>query len=104
MSKHQKFYIIRQVEGTSLLAAAVRSVFHAQHIIAGSITFRAIGSEGLRDNKPKRLGSWNTLLPAQVETVLDTTTLNPDWYSRQISLYITDNEGFSVSETTVCRT
>ena len=60
-----------------------------------------MGSLGLRDTRPKRCGSWNKLLPDQQTTIIDIATENQDWPCRQISFYITDNEGFSVSKSTV---
>lgn len=62
-----------------------------------------MGLLGLRDTYPKRYGSWNKLLPDQQMKIIDIATWNPDWPCRQISLYITDHEGFSVSKTTVYR-
>jgi len=65
--------------------------------------WRHMGQLGLRDLRPKRVGSWNTLLPDQIDTILEYAAFHPEWSCREISLYITDHEGFSVSETTVYR-
>ena len=61
------------------------------------------GTLGLQDTKPARLQTCNQLLPEQKEMILEVATFNPEWSSREISLYITDHKGFSVSESTVYR-
>jgi putative transposase len=65
--------------------------------------WRRMGQQGLQDLRPQRIGSWNTLLPMQTDKILEYATFHPEWSCREISLYITDHEGISVSETTVYR-
>jgi len=64
---------------------------------------RTMGINGLQDNKPLQCRVWNSLLSEQIDKILEYATLYPEYSSREISLYITDNEDFSVSESTVYR-
>jgi transposase InsO family protein len=105
MSKHEKMEMLRLVMSSEL---SVRRTLGALDIPKSTYyrwrrKWRDIGVEGLRDNKPRRHTSWNKLLPSQEDKILEIATLHPDWPTRQISFYITDYEGFSVSKTTVYR-
>jgi len=64
---------------------------------------RTLGIKGLEDNKPHRARTWNQLLPYQLDKILEYATFYTELSCREISLYITDNDGFSVSEPTVYR-
>jgi len=65
--------------------------------------FRRRGIVGLRDLSPYKGISWNSLLREEYEKILEIATLYPGWSPREISCYIADNCGFTVSETTVYR-
>jgi putative transposase len=105
MSKGKKMEIIRSVESSDLsISKAIdkldipRSTYYRW-----KRKLRSQGINGLVDNKPYRARTPNQLLPSQVDKILEYATFNPEYSSREISLYITDNEGFSVSEATVYR-
>jgi putative transposase len=105
MSRDQKMEIIRSVEGSGLnISEAVNKLdIPRSTYYRWKRKLRSQGIKGLRDNKPYRLRTWNQLLSWQVDKILEYATFNPEHSSREISLYITDNEGFSVSESTVYR-
>jgi transposase InsO family protein len=57
-----------------------------------------------REKEPKpRVRSWNRITPNEERRILAVAREFPDLSSLQISVWITDNEGFSVSESTVYR-
>jgi putative transposase len=66
--------------------------------------FRRDGMEGLRDRSPYKGVTWNELLPEERAKVLQIADRYPAWSSREVSFHISDNCGFTVSESTVYRT
>jgi transposase InsO family protein len=66
--------------------------------------FRLKGMEGLRDVVSVNKGRvWNMLLGKEKDKIFETALLYPEWPSRQIACWISDNCGFTVSEATVYR-
>ena len=105
MSRNEKMKFIRLIEGSDLNISDAL----AKYDVPRSTYYRwkrnlkNMGFKGLQDNKPHRARTWNQLLSHQVDKILEYATFYPELSSREISLYITDNAGFSVSESTVYR-
>lgn len=51
---------------------------------------------------PERV-PWNRLSGVEEETVLEVARASPEWRSRQVAAWVTDNKDFSVSEASVYR-
>ena len=64
---------------------------------------KTYGSPGLVNNKPHRKRHWNQLKPDEEQAIIEAALLHPEWSPREISLYLTDTKGISVSEFTVYR-
>ena len=105
MSCTEKMKFIRLIEGSDLTISDAL----AHYDVPRSTYYRwkrnlkTMGTKGLEDNKPHRARTWNQLLPHQVDTILEYATFYPELSCREISLSITDDDGFSVSESTVYR-
>jgi len=59
--------------------------------------------QGLEDQPGGGLTSWNRLTPSEEQAVLAAARQAPELSCRQLAAWITDNRGFSVSESTVYR-
>ena len=105
MSRNEKMKFIRLIEGSELNITDALAKYDVPRstYYRWKRKLRNQGIKGLQDNKPYRARTWNQLLPWQIDKILEYATFNPEYSSREISLYITDNEGFSVSESTVYR-
>lgn len=105
MSAEAKLEVLRAVQGAGLRVNQVLS----QLGIARSTyyrwrrRFRHRGRPGLHDQPAMRDRTWNQILPEERDKILEAAMLFPDWSSRQVSCYITDNAGFAVSESSVYR-
>jgi putative transposase len=56
-----------------------------------------------QDDSGNRRRPWNRITPEEEDRILAVAREFPDLSSRQLSTWITDNEGFAVSESTVYR-
>jgi len=105
MTAGMKLEVLRAVQGSGLPVKKVLS----QLGIAESTyyrwrqNFRSRGQPGLHDRPsvPKR--TWNQILPEERDKVLEVALLFPDWSPREVSCHVTDNEGFTISESSVYR-
>ncbi len=105
MSSHEKMKFIRLIEGSdvSISDALARYDVPRSTYYRWKRNLRTMGTKGLQDNKPHRIRTWNQLLPHQLDKILEYAMFYPELSCREIGLSITDNEGFSVSESTVYR-
>jgi putative transposase len=65
--------------------------------------YRRQGEVGLVDRRPQAGTVWNRLTPQEEETILREALRQPELSSRQLACWVTDQAGFSVSESSVYR-
>ena len=105
MRQEQKLNVLRHVECSRL---PVRQSVARLHVPLSMdyrwrANFRRVGLEGLRDKSVSKAKGWNRLMPEEHETVLEVSRKYPQGSSREVARFVTDNKGFSVSESTVYR-
>ena len=105
MTAELKLEVLRAVQGSGLPVKQVlsqlgipRSTYYSWRN-----NFRSRGRPGLHDRSPVRSRTWNQILPEERDKVLETALLFPDWSPREVSCHITDNAGFTISESSVYR-
>lgn len=105
MSQHDKMEIIRLVESSELSTAQTLNKYgiRSSTYYRWRYKWKIYGMPGLSDNKPHRQRQWNQLKPDEEQSIIEAALVSPEWSSREISLYLTDNRGISVSESTVYR-
>jgi transposase InsO family protein len=96
MSAVDKAIILAQVEDQS---GRKRQALMAMGIAKSSYYRWRQGQPALRSRKVP----WNQITPEEEGKVLAVARESPELSSRQLSAWITDNEGFAVSESTVYR-
>ena len=67
-----------------------------------STYYRWINQKPSTTPMPGRI-PWNHLSSVEEETVLEVARASPEWSSRQVAAWVTDNKDFSVSESSVYR-
>jgi len=94
MSRNDKMKFIRLIEGSELDISDALAKYDLPRstYYRWKRKFRDAGLKGLTDDKPCRARTWNQLLYWQIDKILEYATFNPEYSSREISLYITDNE------------
>jgi transposase InsO family protein len=95
MSAEDKAIIVAQMEKHS---RGKRQALMALGIAKSSYYRWRQGSHAQNHTRP-----WNRITPAEEDKILEIAREFPELSSRQLSAWITDNEGFSISESTVYR-
>lgn len=104
MTAHNKLNSIRQVESSPCINSALQRLgINRSTYYRWKQKFKLLGFSGLQDVKPRISRRWNQLRPAEKENIFSPALFKPDYSCRQLAWYITDHEGFSVSESTVYR-
>ena len=105
MAWEHKLEVLRAVAGSGL---KIREALKELKIPSSTYyrwrrNFRTRGLAGLQDRRPMGRRVWNQILPAERDQVLEVALLFPEWSSREVSCYVTDRCGFTVSESSVYR-
>ena len=106
MSMEQKLNLLRTVESSPFTVdeTCTKLDLPIATYYRWKKNFRLKGMEGLRDNSSANKGVvWNSLLKKEKDIIFEIAMLYPEWPSRQVSCWIADNCGFTVSESTVYR-
>jgi transposase InsO family protein len=105
MSAQEKLEILRAVESSPLptIEALARLDMPTSTYYRWRRKFRLQGRIGLQDVSPYKGRSWNQLLPEERQKVLAVAMLWPEWSPREVAFHVMDEEGFTVSESSVYR-
>jgi len=105
MTPEQKWELLRAVKSSSLPVkeCLIGLGVPASTCYRWKANFARHGRQGLHDRSPFKGRTWNEILPQEQKRILEVADLYPGWSSREISVHISDNENFSVSESTVYR-
>jgi putative transposase len=105
MTPEQKLEIICAVESSAVPVreALIRLDVPFSTYYRWMAKLKRYGIEGLRDRSPFKGRTWNQILPEEEEKILQIADLHPEWSPREISCDISDNHGFTVSESSVYR-
>jgi putative transposase len=105
MTLEQKLEILGAVESSVLPAkeALLMLDVPSSTYYRWKAAMKKQGIEGLRDRSPFKGTTWNQVLAEEERWILQIATLHPEWSPREISCDISDNHGFTVSESSVYR-
>jgi putative transposase len=105
MSADKKLGILRMVESSCLpkTASLARLGLPSSTYYRWRQGFQRHGAYGLRDRSPFKGRTWNQILPEEEARIREVADKHTDWSPREISLHLTDEHGFSISESTVYR-
>jgi RNA-directed DNA polymerase len=105
MTPEQKIEILRAVESSPLPAkeALQRLDVPSSTYYRWKANFDKQGREGLQNGSSFKGRTWNEILPHEENRILEIADLYPERSSREISVYISDHDDFTVSESTVYR-
>jgi RNA-directed DNA polymerase len=105
MTPEEKLEILGAVESSSLPVkdSLTRLDLPSSTYYRWKENFARRGKGGLHDRSPFKGRTWNEILPHEEKRILEVADLYPDRSPREISVHISDNDDFSVSESTVYR-